>query len=373
MNSEFLRTFFLVIVSVFFLVNARIIQNGKSNLDSASSGTFDDDALRKNDDSHLRLFYKSNTPDRSISHEMEHRLMKNPNIEYVNRIHPGSSFQPKFHTQFSMNYLDPRTQIFSAFKPNNDLFQATNRNKQTLLNLHYHGNSIPGLDSTLNQISSNRQNLQEAELQRKIQSANLLRMLLLNFSPAQQMFSLPKNVHQSRYEPSPLKNDFQYKVLNLKLKIQPEQGRIFGHGFIQSDNEPGRLNTKVSKFPAELQEIIRRLVSNSQLLNSQNNEMERSSFLRKRNDDDLKSKFSDDSNYEKRANYEKNSYKSNEKDQNKKDADFGMNDEEAVNENEFNESFKSLQRRDNSDYVSYEDENYKKDETNDSTDSLNDA
>lgn len=222
-NLEILTRVFLVIGCVFCLTNAGIIQNGKGNLDATSTGTFDDDTIRKNDDSHLRLFYKSNSPDRSISHEMEHRLLKNPNIQYVNRIQPESNFQAKFLPQYTMNYLDPR--IFSAFKPNNDLIQAANRNKQTLLNLHYHGNSIPGLDSTLNKISDN-QNAQESEMQqqRKFQAANLLKMLLLNFYPSQKMFSLPRYVNQARYEPFPPKNDLQYKVLNLKLKIQPEQG-----------------------------------------------------------------------------------------------------------------------------------------------------
>lgn len=222
MNSiKILSKIFFVVAYVFCLTNAGIIQNGKNNLDTTSTGTFDDDTLRKNDDSHLRLFYKSNSPDRSISHEMEHRLLKNPNIQYVSPIQPESTFQTKFSPQYSMNYLDPR--LFSAFKSNNDLVQAANRNKQTLLNLHYHGNSIPGLDTTLNRISDHP-NVQESEMQRKIQAANMLKMLLMNFYPSQKMFALPKYVNQARYESFPAKNDLQYKILNLKLKIQPEQG-----------------------------------------------------------------------------------------------------------------------------------------------------
>lgn len=225
MNPKFLKKVLILIFALCF-TNARIIQNAKNNLDTTSTGTFDDDTLRKSDDSHLRLFYKSNSPERSISHELEHRLLKNPNIQYMSRIHPQSNFQAKFHNPFSINYLDPRSNILSSFK-SNDFFESPNRNKQTLLNLHYHGNSIPGLDSTLNQISDQQKNLQEAEIQRKFQAVNFLKTLLMNLSPAQQILSLPRNFQQSRFENISPNNDLQYKVLNLNLKIQPEQGSKF--------------------------------------------------------------------------------------------------------------------------------------------------
>ena len=54
--------------------------------DGNDSGNSNSVNLRKNDDSHLRLYYKSNLPGHTISHELEHRLIKNPNYQLNDRV-----------------------------------------------------------------------------------------------------------------------------------------------------------------------------------------------------------------------------------------------------------------------------------------------
>jgi hypothetical protein len=125
-----------------------------------SAGTFDDpnDGLRKNDDSHLRLFYKSNSPGRTVSHELEHRFIKNPSFQFNQRLsHESNNFQPKYPQQaqpasFDLNNFDPRFYLTTNNNPQmqqpllnkNNPFVDPNRNnkQQTMLNLHYHGNSL---------------------------------------------------------------------------------------------------------------------------------------------------------------------------------------------------------------------------------------
>lgn len=62
-------------------------RSGRSSPQASSSSPSEDteEALKKNnDDSHLRLYYKANSPGRSVSHELEHRLIKNPAYQQYN-------------------------------------------------------------------------------------------------------------------------------------------------------------------------------------------------------------------------------------------------------------------------------------------------
>jgi hypothetical protein len=107
-----------------------LVNVDKRSLDSSNV------VSNKNDGSHLRLYYKSNSPDRSISHELEHRLVKNPTYQFNSgRVQQIDDFNsPLFKNNFQNDQLQG---IANTVRP--DLY---NKNKQTLLNLHYHGNSL---------------------------------------------------------------------------------------------------------------------------------------------------------------------------------------------------------------------------------------
>lgn len=73
------------------LVGKRVGAGSPSSSESGSivttsaSDDSDDNLMKKpNDDSHLRLYYKSNSPGRSVSHELEHRFIKNPIYQQYN-------------------------------------------------------------------------------------------------------------------------------------------------------------------------------------------------------------------------------------------------------------------------------------------------
>ena len=114
--------------------------SSSSSSNNPSAGLFDDDSIRKNDDAHIRLFYKSNAPGRSVSHELEHRFIKNPNYQYNERVR-----------QDSLNRMNPYTsyqsQPYWNNNNNNNLYNNVYqedpiKDKQTMFNLHYHGNSM---------------------------------------------------------------------------------------------------------------------------------------------------------------------------------------------------------------------------------------
>ena len=120
------------------------------------------------DDSHLRLYYKSNSPSQSISHELEHRYVKSPNYRFSQET---ANFPPN-NVPFNQGAND-QSNIF--------LDSSDNKNKQSMLNLHYHGNlanSLPMLDS---QQQANYQNMRN---QPSSARKNLIKMLLMNFSPS---------------------------------------------------------------------------------------------------------------------------------------------------------------------------------------------
>ncbi|CAF1028254.1 unnamed protein product [Brachionus calyciflorus] len=364
----------LCLISAGILSHENIV---KRPLDTQTSNTFEDESLRKNDDAHLRLFYKSNSQGRSVSHELEHRLVKNPEFQFNQRPlqqqqqqqlqQPQQQipYQPKFNTQFDLNYFDPRNSLPLTYNQNMPIDQ--NKNRQTLFNLHYHGNSLGGLDNSFNQLAQVQQQQQQQlqqqqqeEMQRKAQRANLLRMLLLNMSPnQQQMAPMPQPVPQFE-QPQQSKNDLQYKIVHLKFKIEPQMNRILGQGYVETDNGAGSLlNSKqFSILPREIPELIKRLIVNVQAQNQANqavlmNNLQRGSILKKRGDDDLKSSFSDESNLEKRDDeIEMTSQTTEQSAKRVKKTALKSDEEDKINDTEFTESFKSLQRRDDSEYSS---------------------
>ena len=107
-----------------------LVNVDKRSLDSSNVAT------NKNDGSHIRLYYKSNSPDRSISHELEHRSVKPPPYHPNNRRahHIPDLNSPLYKNNFQSDQLQT---IANTGRPG-----LYNKNKQTLLNLHYHGNSL---------------------------------------------------------------------------------------------------------------------------------------------------------------------------------------------------------------------------------------
>jgi hypothetical protein len=181
------------------------------------------------DDSHLRLYYKSNSPGQSISHELEHRYVKSPNYKFTEdttNFRPGSNFVQ--NSAFSQ----------AANDQPNIFLDSNDKNKQTMLNLHYHGNSFPESDP---QQQANYPNMRsQASSSRK----NLIKMLLMNFSPSSNSFypqdqpltQSQQQQPQARFQFNPVQFDsfsnqqtksqdgLQYKIVHLKFKIQPQLG-----------------------------------------------------------------------------------------------------------------------------------------------------
>lgn len=86
--------------------------------DLASS--FADETLdneRKNDDTHFRLYYKQNSPGRSLSHELEHRYFKNPNSARQ-RYQENVPYQAKLNSFISLNNLDQNDKMSSYINQN---------------------------------------------------------------------------------------------------------------------------------------------------------------------------------------------------------------------------------------------------------------
>jgi hypothetical protein len=130
---------------------------GSRRLSPASSQSiFDDNKFGKNDDAHLRLFYKSNAPGQTVSHELEHRFVKNPNFQYNERLRQDvlnnndlssnpNRYSPYLSAQQPLVYSLNSPAVYSDdldANSNNNNNNLNSRDKQTTLNLHYHGNSL---------------------------------------------------------------------------------------------------------------------------------------------------------------------------------------------------------------------------------------
>lgn len=228
-----LRLFLVLFVSnLAHSLNARILDRGNGmNLNGLSStiiksqqiedsqnsnhqGTFlPDNSAEKGDDAHFRLFYKSNSPGRSVKHEMEHRFYKNPNQQPKQQ-------QDNFNPFFNMNSLQT-PQLFSysnipsTYTNQNDL----NTDKSTMLNLHYHDNSdSQNSNFNLNQLLQQQQLIKlqlqkQQKLEQEQRKNQLMKLMLANYNSQKQA---QLNSKQN--------NGVQYKIVNLKFRIEPQQG-----------------------------------------------------------------------------------------------------------------------------------------------------
>jgi hypothetical protein len=122
---------------------------------------FSDDSIRraqKGDEesaAHLRLFYKSNSPVREVSNELEHRFFNNypSQSRYESNIGQNSYYGQNYGNnnpyevqlqQFQQQYQLPQGFRRQAMNIASTL-DNQDRNRHTMLNLHYHGNSVDGL------------------------------------------------------------------------------------------------------------------------------------------------------------------------------------------------------------------------------------
>lgn len=93
-------------------------QESKSELESGDEGEYNDASA------HLRLYYKSNSPFKYVSHEIEQKY----------------DDQPEYGLERSGLYGGS-----SRYYPEPNDYQQQEKKRRTMLNLHYHGNSIDGL------------------------------------------------------------------------------------------------------------------------------------------------------------------------------------------------------------------------------------
>lgn len=211
------------------------------NANQQASQSFSDNRNKLSDpNSHFRLYYKSNSPGRSIKHELEHRFYKNPS--FLSQNEPQQAPQYMYQNQFNqMPYLNGMQAVSSysnVFPNENELNMPTNlhasqynpnNDQSTMLNLHYHDNidydnNQNGFD--YNQMLQQQQQQQQLRLnlekQRSLEQYqqsrrnNLLKMMLMDFAPkAPQQTPATRNLGN---------NGVQYKIVNLKFKIEPHHG-----------------------------------------------------------------------------------------------------------------------------------------------------
>ena len=153
---------------------------------------------------------------------------------------------------------------------------------------------------------------------------NLLKMMLMSFGP------LPNSQYQSSMEPRidnlvEADNGLQYKIVHLKFNIEPQQSK----NIVPESNR----NAKYLDF---LPQLLKNILNPVQHPSRMPNKESRNSLLFKRNDDEQIS----ESDAHKHLNIAKAmSLK-------KRDLDEETKNSEKLNDNELQESFKSLQRRD---------------------------
>ena len=76
--------------------------NAEENAYRSRVPLFDEEAQRKNDNAHFRLYYKSNSPGRSVKHELEHRYFKNPNTM-------PNYYHEAINPQYNLNTFESNT------------------------------------------------------------------------------------------------------------------------------------------------------------------------------------------------------------------------------------------------------------------------
>ena len=74
---------------------------------------FDEEAQRKNENAHFRLYYNSNSPGRSVKHELEHRYFKHPNSM-------PNYYQEAPNPQYNLNTFESNTPSYlNSFQNSN--------------------------------------------------------------------------------------------------------------------------------------------------------------------------------------------------------------------------------------------------------------
>lgn len=208
------------------------------NANQQASRSFNVNRNKLNDpNSHFRLYYKSNSPGRSIKHELEHRFYKNPSYLSQNEQTPQYMYQEKLNQMPYLNGIQAVSSYSNVFPNVNELKMPTNlyasqynpsNDQSTMLNLHYHDNI--DYDNNQNSFDYNqmlqqqqqqhqlRLNLERQKSLEQYQQSrrnNLLKMMLMDFAP--------KTPQQSPVTRN-LDNGIQYKIVNLRFKIEPQYG-----------------------------------------------------------------------------------------------------------------------------------------------------
>jgi len=329
----------------------------------------------KNDNSHFRLFYKSNSPGRSIKHEMEHRFYKNPNFQMNPPQQPQylpNGYNPFLNMLNENSYPQNTQNIGQNIGQDNDM--------STMLNLHYHDNpDYANANSNFNQLLKQQQlqiqrqkQQQQREQYQQMHKKNLLKMMLSNFVSAQ----ASNNQYKQANEPNRnANNGVQYKIVNLKFRIEPQHGKLVGQGIVGTNNGAGGiLNSQhFNLWPNELPALVKSIISNAQQQQYEKSfgygvsRFSHGTLKKKREDEG--SEEQDDSTLEKRAlnelrddeestdsdaqrkrrssEYEESQVEEAERQRRNEEEDESDSvSDEKVNDNDFKESFQSLQRRD---------------------------
>ena len=157
-------------------------QQRNSNQSPDLSTSFDDiENDRKVDDSHFRLYYKSNSPGRSLSHELEHRYFKNPSNSIKNRYQEASPYQTRLNP-----FLLQDNKMYANYGYNKNNYQSA---------------------------------YQDQQQQQKMFRNSILKMLLMNIAQNQQRQRQQQQINRLNNN-----NGLQYKIVHLKFKMEPQHG-----------------------------------------------------------------------------------------------------------------------------------------------------
>jgi hypothetical protein len=192
----------------------------------ASQFVDDNDTNHKNDNAHFRLFYKANSPTRTVSHAMEHRYVKHP--DYTSQQQNLNQFKQQ---QLQRDYLQRMNNLFA----NNQNQNSDENNKNIVFNMQYHkfapstqslaGNSLPYQTYSYNYP-------QQQQQQQSSYHNNILKMLLNNFAANSQNIHNNNNNNNRILSPQLLSttgqsmnpNSLNYKIVHLKFKMEPQVG-----------------------------------------------------------------------------------------------------------------------------------------------------
>ncbi len=165
-----------------------------SNQSPDLSTSFDDiENDRKVDDSHFRLYYKSNSPGRSLSHELEHRYFKNPSNSLKNRYQEASPYQARLNP-----FLLQDNKMYANYGYNKNNYQSAYQDQHQQ---------------------------QQQQQQQKMFRNSILKMLLMNIAQNQQRQRQQQQINRlNNNNNNNNNNGLQYKIVHLKFKMEPQHG-----------------------------------------------------------------------------------------------------------------------------------------------------